>query len=76
MYAFDADEVLEATTSRLGNLIQVIEGTAEIVINEESKHLESGQSIIIPAHANCCLKADARFKIVSTIIKSGYEEMA
>jgi hypothetical protein len=33
----------------------------------------TGQSIIIPAHRPNIIKANERFKMISTIIKSGYE---
>jgi hypothetical protein len=35
--------------------------------------LDTGQSIIIPAHTRNIIKANERFKMISTIIKSGYE---
>jgi len=38
--------------------------------------LETGQSIIIPAHSRNSIKANVRFKMLSTIIKSGYEEVS
>jgi len=54
----------------------VIEGKAEIVINEVSYQLETGQSIIVPAHSRNIIKANERFKIISTVIKSGYDEVS
>jgi quercetin dioxygenase-like cupin family protein len=36
--------------------------------------LNTGEAIIIPAHISHAVKATERFKMVSTIIKSGYEE--
>jgi quercetin dioxygenase-like cupin family protein len=53
--------------------IQIIDGKAEIVIDGKSNYLETGQSIIIPAHTSNIVKANGRFKMISTIIKSGYE---
>jgi len=53
----------------------VIDGTAEILINGESNVLDIGQSIIIPAHANNIIIANKKFKIISTVIKSGYDEV-
>jgi hypothetical protein len=52
---------------------QIIEGKAEIVIDKVSSLLQSGQGIIIPAHASNFIKANGRFKMIQTIIKSGYE---
>lgn len=53
--------------------VQIIDGRAEIIIDGTSNLLETGQSIIIPAHTSNIVKANERFKMISTIIKSGYE---
>jgi hypothetical protein len=50
-----------------------VEGTAEIVINHVPHVLKSGQGIIIPAHAPNFIKPNGRFKMIMTVIKSGYE---
>ncbi len=72
--SFDSGEALTERTSPFDTFIQIIEGNAEIVINDKSHLLETGQSIIIPAHARNTINANVRFKMISTIIKSGYEE--
>ena len=56
--------------------IQIIEGNAEIIIDDKSNLLKVGQSIIIPANARNTIKANEKFKMLSTIIKSGYEEVS
>ena len=60
-------------TSPFDTFIQVIDGKAEIIIYAKSNMLNTGQAIIIPAHAQNTIKANARFKMISTVIKSGYE---
>ncbi len=72
--AMDKGEALEVKISPFDTFIQIIEGDAEIVIDEKSNLLHAGQAIIIPAHTTNSLKANERFKMISTIIKSGYEE--
>lgn len=72
--AFDTGEVITERLSRFDTFIQVIDGKAEIVINNKSNFIQTGQSIIIPAHSRNTIKANERFKMLSTIIKSGYEE--
>jgi len=74
--SFDLGEALTEKTSPFDTFIQVIDGKAEIVINDEPYHLDIGQSIIIPAHSRNIIKANERFKIISTIIKSGYEDVS
>lgn len=74
--SFDSGELLCGKTSPFEILIQVIEGAAEVVIDDKSNLLETGQSIIIPAHARNTIKANVKFKMLSTLIKSGYEEVS
>ncbi len=72
--SFDSGESLTGRVSPFDTFIQVIEGKAEVVIDDKSNMLNTGQSIIIPAHSRNTIKANVRFKMLSTIIKSGYEE--
>ena len=74
--SFDSGEVLTERISPFDTFIQVIDGKAEIIINEESHLLDAGQSIIIPAHSRNSIKANVRFKMLSTTIKSGYDEVS
>ncbi len=73
--SFDSGEVLVGKVSPYETLIQIIEGKSVIVIDGKSNLLESGESIIIPAHTSNTIKANVRFKMISTVIKSGYEEI-
>ncbi len=72
--SFDSGESLTEKISPFDTFIQVIDGKAEIVINDQSHLLDCGESIIIPAHKKHAILANVRFKMISTIIKSGYEE--
>ncbi|HLF46988.1 MAG TPA: cupin domain-containing protein [Chitinophagaceae bacterium] len=72
--SFDSGEGLTEKTSPFDTFVQIIEGKAEIVINKITTLLEAGQGIIIPAHASNYIKPNGRFKMISTIIKSGYED--
>jgi quercetin dioxygenase-like cupin family protein len=71
--SFDSGEMLTEKISPFDTFIQVIEGRAEVVIDDKSNLLETGSSIIIPAHTRNTIKANERFKMISTVIKSGYE---
>ena len=71
--SFDSGEGLTEKTSPFDTFVQIIEGKAEIVIDKKCNLLESGQGIIIPAHSPNFIKPNGRFKMISTIIKSGYE---
>lgn len=72
--SFDKGEGLTEKTSPFDIFSQIIEGKAEIVIDNISNYMESGMVIIIPAHLPNYIKPNGRFKMVQTIIKSGYEE--
>jgi quercetin dioxygenase-like cupin family protein len=54
--------------------IQVIEGTAGFMINDSKYHIQQGEGIIIPAHMKHNITAGTQFKMICTIIKSGYED--
>lgn len=69
----DRGEELTEDLSRFDHLIQIIEGEAEVIIGDHSYKLTSGQFIIIPANSRNTIKANEKFKMISTIIKSGYE---
>jgi quercetin dioxygenase-like cupin family protein len=71
--SFDSGEGLTEKTSPFDTFAQIVEGEAEIVIDNISNHLVSGQGIIIPAHLSHFIMPNGRFKMIQTIIKSGYE---
>lgn len=70
---FDRGQQTSEKLSRFDHFIQIIEGKAEVEIDDDSFSLISGESIIIPAQSKSTIKANERFKMISTIIKSGYE---
>ena len=72
--SFAAGEELAEKTSPFDNFIQIIDGAGEITIDEKVYKLKLGQGIIIPAHTKHCFNADEQFKMISTVIKSGYED--
>lgn len=72
--SFDSGESLAGRLSAFDTFIQVIDGKAEIVIDDTAHLLNTGESIIIPANATNTIKANVRFKMLSTTIKSGYED--
>lgn len=71
--SFDSGEGLTEKKTPFDQFAQIVEGKADIVINDVSNILEKGQGIIIPAHASNFIRPNGRFKMVLTIIKDGYE---
>jgi quercetin dioxygenase-like cupin family protein len=72
--SFDAGEELEEKTFPYDSYIQIIDGAAEIMIKGKKHKLTLGQGIVIPAHSKHSFNANEQFKMISTIIKSGYED--
>jgi quercetin dioxygenase-like cupin family protein len=73
VFSFDAGEELAEKTSPFDTFIQIIDGSADVVIDDKQVELALGEGIIVPAHARHCVNAVQRFKMISTVIKSGYE---
>ena len=48
--SFASGEELAEKTSPFDNYIQIIDGTAELIINEKTYTLKLGEGIVIPAH--------------------------
>ncbi len=72
--SFAAGEELAEKTSRFDNFIQIIDGIAEVSINDKKFKLKLGEGMVIPAQSRQCFSAKQKFKMISTIIKSGYED--
>jgi len=73
--SFDSGEGLTEKISPFETYAQIIDGKAEIVIDNLSNLLETGQGIIIPAHVPHSIKPNGRFKMILTTIKNGADHM-
>jgi quercetin dioxygenase-like cupin family protein len=73
MMSFDSGEGLAERTNPFDTFVQIIDGQATIVIDGKVNVLQTGQSILIPAHAPNLVKPNGRFKMILTVIKSAYE---
>jgi quercetin dioxygenase-like cupin family protein len=71
--SIDTGEALSEKILPFDTFVQIIDGKAEIIIDGISNLLNTGQSIVIPAHTSNIVKANERFKMIKTIIKNGYE---
>src|SRR4030095_263245 len=72
--SFDTGEELAEKISPFDSYVQIIDGAAEVTVDDKKHMLGLGEGIIIPAHTSHCFNANQQFKMISTIIKSGYEE--
>jgi glyoxylate utilization-related uncharacterized protein len=71
--ACDAGVDLDEKISAFDTFVLVLDGEVDIRIEHRSHHLSTGQCIIMPAHFRNLIRSSARFKLLLTVIKSGYE---
>lgn len=70
VFAFDKGESLSEHTAPFDALVNIVDGTADIIINNGSNILHGGQSIIMPGNIPHAVKAVEQFKMVLVMIKS------
>ena len=73
--AHDKGVIINAKVLAFDKLIHILDGAAEVIIDDKITQLKAGQIFLIPAHSPNTIKANERFKMMTTIIKSGYEEV-
>lgn len=70
LFAFDAGQGLSEHTAPFDAIVQILDGEAEIFISGEPITAASGEIVIMPANRPHALKANKRFKMLLTMIKS------
>ena len=70
IFAFDKGEGLSEHTAPFDAMVQIIDGTAEIVIAGNKNIVQKGEMIIMPGNVPHALKAVERFKMVLIMIRS------
>jgi quercetin dioxygenase-like cupin family protein len=70
LFAFDTGQELSEHTAPYDALVQVLDGETEISIAGQPYHLETGDSIIMPANDPHAVKAVTQFKMMLTMIRS------
>ena len=69
LFAFDKGQRLSEHSAPFDAMVQVIDGTAEIIINKVPHNLVAGDSIIMPANIPHAVNATEKFKMILTMIK-------
>jgi quercetin dioxygenase-like cupin family protein len=69
LFAFDKGQRLSTHSAPFDAMVQVVEGEAEIIINEVPFHLSQGETIIMPAQVPHGVNAAEKFKMILTMIK-------
>ncbi len=70
LFAFDSGEGLSEHTTPHDAMLQILDGKADITIGGNLHTLQAGQSIILPANIPHAVKANEKFKMMLTMIKS------
>ncbi len=70
IFAFDKGEGLSEHTAPFDAMVQVVDGTAEIIISGNKNVVKYGEMIIMPGNVPHALNAIEKFKMVLTMIRS------
>lgn len=70
LFAFDKGEGLAEHTTPHEAMVQVLDGAAEITIGGNPNNLQTGQCIILPVNIPHSVKANEKFKMMLTMVKS------
>lgn len=69
LFAFDKGEFLSEHTAPFDAIVQVLDGTGEVIIDGKTFELNVGESIIMPANIRHSVHATEQFKMLLTMIK-------
>lgn len=69
-FAFDHGQELSEHTAPYDALVQILDGQAEIRIGDQDVQARQGELVLLPANIPHALKAQERFKMLLTMIKS------
>jgi quercetin dioxygenase-like cupin family protein len=70
VFAFDQGQGLSEHTTPFDALVQILDGAAEITVGGTPHDLRAGDMILMPANVPHALKANERFKMALTMIRS------
>lgn len=70
LFAFDEGESLSEHTAPYDALVSILDGTAEITISGKQHRVQKGEVILMPGNQPHAVKADEKFKMLLTMIRS------
>ena len=73
LFAFDAGQGLSEHTSPYDATVQVLDGSARIIIGGQARTVRAGELIIMPAGVPHELRAGERFKMLLIMIREKTE---
>lgn len=69
LFAFGEGQGLSEHTAPFDALVQVLEGTVQIKVGEESHTVQGGEALLMPAHVPHALDAVTDFKMVLVMVR-------
>ena len=69
LFAFDKGESLSEHTAPFDAMVEIVDGSGDIIVNGVSNIVKEGEAIIMPAGIPHAVKAPQKFKMVLTMIK-------
>jgi len=70
LFAFDAGQNLSEHTVPYDAIVQVLDGTARIIINGQLNSVGAGEIIIMPADVPHAVAAQEKFKMLLTMVRA------
>ena len=70
LFAFDSGQKLSEHTAPYNAVVQIIEGTANLIIGGKSVKVPAGHVIIMPANVPHAVNAEEKFKMLLTMIRA------
>lgn len=70
LFAFDEGQALSEHTAPFNALVHVLEGSGEITVAGKPLQTKSGDAVLLPANQPHAVKAQTRFKMLLTMIRS------
>jgi len=69
LFAFDKGEVLSEHTAPYDAFVYIVDGVANVTIEEQSYQISAGEALILPANRPHSVKAIKRFKMLLIMIR-------
>ena len=69
LFAFDAGQGLSEHTSPYDATVEIVDGTAELIVGGTPHRVTSGQLFIMPANIPHSVRAEERFKMLLIMIR-------
>jgi quercetin dioxygenase-like cupin family protein len=69
LFAFDAGQKLSEHTAPFDAIVSILDGEAELTIGKKNIHIQTGQSVLMPAKIPHAVNATAKFKMLLIMVR-------